>query len=74
MKIWSTLKHRNILPLLGYFVEGGEYPNFISMWMENGSLFEYMEDISGGVESLYIVSVNLCSPEHDIICVLNTLN
>ncbi|KLO13728.1 kinase-like protein [Schizopora paradoxa] len=56
MKIWSTLNHKNILPLLGYFVEGGKYPNFISMWMENGSLYDYMEEISGGIESLSIMS------------------
>ncbi len=56
MKIWSKLKHRNVLPLLGYFIERGELPTFISEWMVNDSLFDYMkDDISGGIESLSIV-------------------
>lgn len=56
MKIWSTLNHKNVLPLLGYFIEGGEFPNFISTWMENGSLFDYIKLIPDGIETFSLVS------------------
>jgi len=44
IRIWSDLVHPNILPLLGYCMEGG-YPSFISDWMENGSLLEYAKKL-----------------------------
>jgi len=56
MKIWSALQHRNVLPLLGFFIQGGEFPNFISEWMVNGSLFDYLKIFSGGIESFSMIS------------------
>lgn len=43
LRIWSSLKHPNILPLLG-FVMHGNYPAFVSLWMVNGSLRTYMQN------------------------------
>ncbi|KLO19810.1 kinase-like protein [Schizopora paradoxa] len=37
VKIWSELDHPNVMPLLGYAMEG-RYPSFVSRWMEGGSL------------------------------------
>ncbi|KLO07119.1 kinase-like protein [Schizopora paradoxa] len=41
IRVWSELYHPNILPILGYCIEG-DYPSLISTWMLNGSLREYM--------------------------------
>jgi len=41
IRIWSDLEHPNVLPLLGYRIEG-DYPSLVSSWMEKGSLREYM--------------------------------
>ncbi|OCB92096.1 kinase-like protein [Sanghuangporus baumii] len=41
IRVWSGLYHRNVLPLLGYVIEG-EYPSLISEWMENGTVSRYM--------------------------------
>lgn len=57
MKIWSTLQHKNVLPLLGYVIEDGKLPNLISEWMVDGSLFEYLKFISSGTESLFMAGL-----------------
>ncbi|KAI5119303.1 hypothetical protein M0805_008218 [Coniferiporia weirii] len=41
IRVWSKLGHCNILPLLGYVVEG-EYPSLISEWMEDGTVSRYI--------------------------------
>ncbi|KAL5513537.1 hypothetical protein ACEPAH_3936 [Sanghuangporus vaninii] len=43
IRVWSGLYHRNVLPLLGYVIEG-EYPSLISEWMENGTVSRYMRE------------------------------
>ncbi len=35
--MWSELVHLNVLPLLGYMIEGS-YPSLVSEWMEKGLL------------------------------------
>jgi len=45
IRIWSELKHPNVLPLLGYLVEGN-YPSLVSEWVVNGSLREYMPEMN----------------------------
>ncbi len=42
LRIWSSLDHPNVLPLLGY-VMYGDYPALVSRWMVNGSLRNYIE-------------------------------
>lgn len=50
MRVWSKLKHSNIIPLLGlwdaFAVEASRarYPVAISPWMANGDLHEYLCD------------------------------
>lgn len=41
--MWYRLKHPNILPLLGFFLEEpSAIPNLVSEWMKNGTLTIYM--------------------------------
>ncbi|KLO12884.1 kinase-like protein [Schizopora paradoxa] len=47
--IWSKLKHKNVLPLLGCFLEGDEFPNLVSEWMVKGTLYDYMPNLPRGV-------------------------
>jgi len=42
LKIWSSLTHPNILPLLGYQMHG-EYPALISQWMVNGNVLQFLK-------------------------------
>ena len=41
LKIWAALKHRNVLPCLG-FAEYNNSPAFVSEWVENGNLIEFL--------------------------------
>ena len=43
IRVWSTLIHPNILPLLGFIIEGG-YPSLVSEWMDNGTASQYVKD------------------------------
>lgn len=47
MRVWSKLEHVNILPLLGFVLEKDGIPSFISEWMENGTVVEYIKNKSG---------------------------
>ena len=42
--IWSSLDHPNVLPLLGYTMNGGATFAFICQWMENGTAREYLRE------------------------------
>lgn len=57
IRIWAQLSHPNVLPLLGYFVEGtGAMPSLVSEWMENGTLTEYIKRLPYcGEETLLMV-------------------
>ncbi|KLO11196.1 kinase-like protein [Schizopora paradoxa] len=49
MRIWAKLKHPNILPFLGFFVEGkNRVLSLISEWMENGTLYHFMKTFPRG--------------------------
>ncbi|KAL5522416.1 hypothetical protein ACEPAG_8432 [Sanghuangporus baumii] len=42
--VWSKLRHKNILPLIGYaFSSGNGYPLLVSEWMDNGSAWTYVQ-------------------------------
>ncbi|KAL5480710.1 hypothetical protein ACEPAI_9650 [Sanghuangporus weigelae] len=42
--VWSKLRHKNILPLIGYaFSNGNGYPLLVSEWMDNGSAWTYVQ-------------------------------
>jgi len=58
LRIWSSLDHPNVLPLLGYVMRG-EYPALVSRWMANGSARSYMEKMPD-VPVMQIVSLQ-CS-------------
>ena len=38
--IWAKLRHKNVLPLLGYCTYNGA-PTMISPWMDSGSILDY---------------------------------
>jgi len=44
IRVWSEFNHINILPILGYCMEG-DYPSLVSKWMIKGSLREYMSEL-----------------------------
>lgn len=43
MQIWSRAEHRHVMPFLGFTIDNGMYPAFITEWMENGSLRIYLQ-------------------------------
>jgi len=48
LRLWSELEHPNVLRLLGFFLEGNlsegiAIPNFVSEWMLNDNLPNYMQ-------------------------------
>ncbi|KAG8935632.1 hypothetical protein FRC00_010692, partial [Tulasnella sp. 408] len=44
LKIWATVKHPNILPLIGYYLSKNyEIARFISPFMPNGNVSQYLE-------------------------------
>ena len=40
--LWKQLKHPNVLPFLGVFLDTSERPCLVSPWMENGNLTRYV--------------------------------
>jgi len=58
IRIWSELVHPNVLPLLGYMIEGS-YPSLVSEWMEKGSLRSRMMELS--TTELYFMSLGIAS-------------
>ncbi|KAG8943240.1 hypothetical protein FRC03_002579 [Tulasnella sp. 419] len=41
--IWSRLKHPNIVPFLGYAIEGGSRYCFVAPWYANGDVVRYLQ-------------------------------
>lgn len=58
IQVWSRFSDPNVLPLLGYFVEGDyAMPSLVSEWMENGTLTDYIKTLRYcGRETIRIVS------------------
>jgi len=46
LKIWSSLRHPNVLSLLGFVIHD-KYPALVSQWMINGTMRKYMETNPG---------------------------
>ena len=36
------LDHKNVLPLLGFCLEGNGFPSLVSQWMVNGTALSYV--------------------------------
>jgi serine/threonine protein kinase len=43
LQIWASLTHPNVLPLLGYISSQGATFAFISEWMENGTVRDFLK-------------------------------
>ncbi len=53
VRIWSELDHPNILRLFGFFLEGANaIPNFISEWMEKGTLADYYKEYNPSAKDI----------------------
>ena len=53
--MWSMLNHKNVLPLLGFQLEGSGFPSLISEWMNNGTALSYV----------------IQNPDHNILSMVN---
>ncbi|PAV17588.1 kinase [Pyrrhoderma noxium] len=51
LRVWSRLTHPNILPLIGYFMEG-DYPSILSEWMEKGTARRFISDTNLSVDNV----------------------
>ena len=54
LRLWSKLRHSNILPLIGYLLEGN-YPSIVSEWMENGTARSYVINNDLSVTELFLM-------------------
>ncbi|KAG9317954.1 WD40-repeat-containing domain protein [Chiua virens] len=43
IELWRTLKHRNVIPLLGTSTDYGAFEAMVCPWVENGALGTYLE-------------------------------
>ncbi|TDL16161.1 kinase-like protein [Rickenella mellea] len=43
LRIWSDLEHPNVLPLLGFTLDFGPHPVFVTEWMSNGTVLDYVK-------------------------------
>ncbi|KLO13729.1 kinase-like protein [Schizopora paradoxa] len=54
--IWAKIKHKNVLPFLGFFIDNQGRFNLVSEWMGNGNLHEYMPELEKGVKTLRMLA------------------
>ena len=52
--MWSTLRHPNVLPLLGATMTGVQF-TMVSEWMANGNISEFVK-VHPGADRLGLVS------------------
>jgi len=58
MYIWWKARHENILPFLGFFHDEHGFMHFVSEWMDNGTLLDYLPNIGRGCETKAVVIVH----------------
>jgi len=44
--MWSKLRHVNVLPVLGITTIFELTPSIVSLWMQNGNAYDYVQDQS----------------------------
>ncbi|TDL15451.1 kinase-like protein, partial [Rickenella mellea] len=54
LKIWSKLVNPNVLPLLGFVVDGDSFPALVAEWMDNGTILNYI-NANMQADILYLV-------------------
>lgn len=64
MHIWSKLNHTNILKFVGYSMSKRGLPLLISVWMENGTVLDYLVQ-HADADILGLVSFNTARPLAD---------
>ena len=63
IRVWSRLRHPNILGFLGFMLEEG-VPSLVSEWMEHGTSFNYVKN-NPDCDIAQIVSQDMhCSLNH----------
>ena len=45
IRVWSRLRHINVLPLLGYAIQDSGLPSLISEFMDNGTVLRYVQKV-----------------------------
>ncbi|KAG8923379.1 hypothetical protein FRC02_011172 [Tulasnella sp. 418] len=67
--LWRTLRHPNVVPLLGYAVLSDQSPTLVSPWYTNGNVNEYLKshgdadrralalDVVNGLQYLHSISI-----------------
>lgn len=58
--MWSALRHKNVLPLLGTTVAGPQFV-MVSEWMANGNINEFVK-AHPGADRLGLVCSKSCDP------------
>jgi hypothetical protein len=61
LRIWASLTHPNVLPILGYVFSQGATFAFISEWMENGTIRDFLER-HPGADRIEMVWMTLIQP------------
>ena len=59
LNTWEKLDHDNIVPLEGYILEG-DFPAIVSVWVDGGTLREYIRG-HPGCDELEIVCSSVSS-------------
>jgi hypothetical protein len=55
MRLWLSLKHANVLPLLGFTITD-EAPSLVSAWMDKGNLWDFLQrSILGEYDAMKMV-------------------
>lgn len=46
IRIWTEVKHENIMPLLGITTKFDETVSMVTEWMERGNAHHYVQDVA----------------------------
>ncbi|KAG9043783.1 Negative regulator of mitotic exit [Tulasnella sp. UAMH 9824] len=70
LKIWARVKHPNILPLIGYYLsENYEIARFISPFMTNGNVSQYLRrEPPGELKRLDIPNILITETLQAVLC------
>ncbi|KAK1230558.1 hypothetical protein PQX77_006358 [Marasmius sp. AFHP31] len=59
--LWKQLRHPNVLPFLGVFLDTSGRPCLVSPWMENGNLTQYIESADPAFSQRVLLAFDVAS-------------
>ncbi|KAK1230559.1 Rho guanine nucleotide exchange factor [Marasmius sp. AFHP31] len=59
--LWKQLRHPNVLPFLGFFLDTSGRPCLVSPWMENGNLTEYINSADPAFSQRVLLAFDVAS-------------